>query len=84
MGTYSLAAVSGITDVDAITLSMANMSKTLQEQHVASYAIMIAVFMNTAFKSILAWVVGDRALFLRVSGASGLVIFSGLLFIGLS
>ena len=78
MGTYFLAAVSGITDVDAITLSLANMSKTAQELNVAAYAVLIAVFMNTAFKSALSWVVGDSGLFLRVGGASMMAFTVGL------
>lgn len=73
--------MSGITDVDAITLSMVNMSKTLQELDIASYAIMIAVFMNTAFKSILTWVVGNRWLAVRVAGSSLVAILTGLCFI---
>jgi uncharacterized membrane protein (DUF4010 family) len=81
IGTYFLAAVSGITDVDAITLSMANMSKTTQELNVAGYAILIAVFANTLFKNILAWLVGNRALFLRVGGASVFAVVAGLVMI---
>lgn len=81
MGTYFLAAVSGISDVDAITLSMANLSKTSQELNVASYAIMIAVLMNTAFKSILVWVVGNRWLAVRVGGTSVVAVLFGLCFV---
>lgn len=70
MGTYVLAAISGVADVDAITLSMAHMSKTPSELNMAAYAILIAVFVNTAFKSMLSWIVGDKRLVIRVGGSS--------------
>lgn len=81
IGTYFLAAVSGLTDVDAITLSMANMSRTEDELKVAGYAILIAVFANTAFKSGLSWLVGSIGLALRVGGASVLAAVAGLGFV---
>ena len=85
MGTYVLAAISGVADVDAITLSMAHVSKTLPELNVASYAILIAVFVNTAFKCALCWLVGDKSLVLRVGGASALsmIVASSLVFWGI-
>ncbi len=72
-----LAAISGVADVDAITLSMAHISKTLPELNVAGYAILIAVFVNTTFKSMLSWLVGDKSLMLRVGGVSALSIIVG-------
>jgi uncharacterized membrane protein (DUF4010 family) len=81
MGAYFLAAVSGVGDVDAITLSMAQISKTDHELDVASHAVLIAVFANTGFKCLMSWVVGDKWLALRVIGASVLAIMSGLILI---
>lgn len=77
LGTYMLAAISGIADVDAITLSMANISKSHSELNVAGYAILIAIFVNTSFKTMLSWLVGDKQLVLRVGGASAIAIIVG-------
>jgi len=80
MGTYFLAAASGLADVDPITLSMSQMSKEGLEVSVAARAILIAVSVNSAIKSIFSWVIGGRALALRVGGtlvgalAAGLII----------
>jgi uncharacterized membrane protein (DUF4010 family) len=79
MGTYLLAAVSGIVDADAITLSMAHLSKTSPELDAASHAILIAVFANTGFKCLMSWWLGDRTLALRVGGASIVAIAGGLI-----
>lgn len=81
MGTYVLAGISGLADVDAITLSLAHSSKSPSELKVASYAILIAVFVNTCFKSFLSGLVGDRVLMLRVGGAFTISIVLGALFI---
>jgi uncharacterized membrane protein (DUF4010 family) len=56
---------------------MANISQKPAELNVAVYAILIAVFVNTVFKSILSWLVGDKGLMLRVGGASALTIIVG-------
>ena len=66
MGTYFLAAISGLADVDPITLSMSQMSKDALEVRVAAMAILIAVSVNSGIKSIFSWVIGGRALALRV------------------
>lgn len=66
-GVYLLAAVSGITDVDAISLSLSRMS--LSEGlslPVAATGILIAVTVNNLFKSGLAMVIGKTALGIRV------------------
>jgi uncharacterized membrane protein (DUF4010 family) len=44
---------------------------------VAVYAILIAVFVNTVFKSTLSWLIGDKGLMLRVGGTSALTILLG-------
>ncbi|WP_221801170.1 MgtC/SapB family protein [Oceanobacter mangrovi] len=69
-GVYLLAAVSGITDVDAISLSLSRMSvaETLSLPAAAT-GILIAVTVNNVFKSILALVIGRMALGIRVAGA---------------
>jgi uncharacterized membrane protein (DUF4010 family) len=61
-GIYLLAAVSGVTDVDAVSLSLARMAWDDVALAVASHAIVIAVITNTAIKALLASVVGGWAL----------------------
>lgn len=84
-GVYAVALVSGLTDVDAITLSslrLFNLGNLQIEQTVNT--ILLAVLANIAFKSGLAGVIGGSALAKRVlpgmaAVASGLVI--GWLFV---
>ena len=61
-GVYLLAAVSGVADVDAVSLSLARMAWHDVALAVASHAIIIAVITNTAIKALLASVVGGWAL----------------------
>lgn len=79
MGTYFLAAASGIADVDPITLSMSKMSTGNLELHVASQAILIAVSVNSCFKGAVTWVIGGRAMGLRVAGTLVIAVFAGLM-----
>jgi len=58
-GIYILAAFSGLADVDAITLSLANMAKNEIQPQVAGQAIVLAVVMNTFIKAALvSWICG--------------------------
>lgn len=70
-GVLAVAGVSGIADVDAITLSMARMNTSLQ---LASDAILLAVAVNTATKACMAAWVGGKAVGLRVGLASATAI----------
>jgi uncharacterized membrane protein (DUF4010 family) len=79
MGTYFLAATSGLADVDPITLSMSQMSKDGLEVSVAARAILIAVSVNSGTKSIFSWVVGSRILALRVGGTLVGAVVAGLM-----
>ncbi|MEI6268186.1 MAG: MgtC/SapB family protein [Methylococcaceae bacterium] len=79
MGTYFLAAISGLADVDPITLSMSQMSKDALEVRVAAMAILIAVSVNSGIKSIFSWVIGGRALALRVVSTLASAVVAGLL-----
>ena len=78
MGTYFLAAASGLADVDPITLSMSQMSKDGMEVPVAANAILIAVSVNSGIKSIFSWVIGGRALAVRVLGTLVVAVVAGL------
>lgn len=74
MGAYFLAAVSGVADVDAITLSMANLAKSQSELGSAENAVLLAVLSNSLFKSVLSWVIGDRGLGWRVGATTLLAV----------
>tara|TARA_B100001939_G_scaffold337186_2_gene341165 strand:- start:12050 stop:13306 length:1257 start_codon:yes stop_codon:yes gene_type:complete len=67
-GVYLLSAFSGLTDVDAITLSMARMSGTDLTIAVASLAIFIAAATNSLVKGGLALGVGRKDFGLKVAG----------------
>jgi len=66
MGVLALATVSGITDVDAITLSLARMSNEDLALRVATMGIVIAASVNSLTKGIIAAVMGGREIGLRV------------------
>jgi uncharacterized membrane protein (DUF4010 family) len=57
-GVFALAAVSGVADVDAITLSMARLAREDLAQTTAVGAILIAAAVNTLSKTVLGWVAG--------------------------
>ena len=78
MGTYFLAATSGLADVDPITLSMSQMSKEGLEVSVAAKAILIAVSVNSGIKSLFSWVIGNWALALRVGSTLIVAVVAGL------
>jgi uncharacterized membrane protein (DUF4010 family) len=69
-GLYLLAAVSGIADVDALTLSMARFAGTQIGLNEAANAILIAAGVNTVSKAAMAATVGGARLGALVGGAS--------------
>ena len=73
-GVYVLAAVSGIADVDALTLSMTRLAGSQVSSGDAATAILIAAAVNTASKSIIAASVGGRRIATIVGTASALAI----------
>ena len=79
MGAYFLATTSGLADVDPITLSMSQMSKEGLDVSVATRAILIAASVNSGIKDIFSWLIGGRALALRVGSALVVATVSGLL-----
>jgi uncharacterized membrane protein (DUF4010 family) len=58
-GTYIAGAISGITDVDAITLSMAKIAKAGGDSNLAIQTIIIAALSNTLVKSLIVIVLGS-------------------------
>lgn len=82
-GMYLLAAVSGVTDIDAITLSLARLSLTdTFHTEAIVVGIFIAANMNNLFKTLLAFSIGKAALGIKVGGAMllALLLGGGLLF----
>jgi len=72
---YAVAAIAGLTDVDAITLSMAR-EVDHASPSTAITAITIAVLANTLVKTGLVWWLGSRALLARIL-PTALVIVAG-------
>ena len=78
-GVLALAAASGVTDVDAITLSLARMSQEDLPVRIATTGIVIAAAVNNLAKGGMAAGIGGRRIGLRVglplaaSAAGGLV-----------
>lgn len=77
-GLLALSAASGITDVDAITLSLSRMSTSDVTVPVAVLGIVIAAATNTLAKAAMAAGVGGRAVGLRVAGVLSASAFTGL------
>lgn len=65
-GVHAAAALSGLTDVDALTISVARLSRGDLALPAATSAIVLAVSVNTAVKGAIALVVGGRGFGLRV------------------
>jgi uncharacterized membrane protein (DUF4010 family) len=76
-GLYVVAALAGLTDVDAITLSMAEQAKS-GDASVAVTAIVLAVMTNTLVKAGMAAVLGSRTLGRRVLPAAAAVVGAGI------
>ena len=80
IGVYALAAISGIADVDAITLSMAQLGGAGSlGLEVAARAIAIVVAVNTVSKTVMGWIAGGSEVGWRLAIASGLAILAGAL-----
>jgi len=75
-GVYFVAALAGTTDVDAITLSMAQYARTGSAQ-VAVQAITVAALTNTVVKTVMVSVLADAQLRRPIMAAAALVLASG-------
>jgi len=78
-GLFLLAGISGIADVDAITLSLARMGRGDIDQNVVTYAIVLAAFVNTFVKGLIVAILGGTRLSLRVIPIFLAVFISGVL-----
>lgn len=77
-GTLAAAFVAGIADVDAITLSMASLSRGRMPEGVAAIAIVLATASNTLFKAVMAVIAGGWRFGGWVALAFGVTILAGL------
>ncbi|GAB59803.1 hypothetical protein RNAN_2816 [Rheinheimera nanhaiensis E407-8] len=83
-GLYLLAAVAGLTDVDAITLSMSEYGRQAAEGlTTAAVAITIAALSNTVVKCALVYTLGARALANKVLLATAAIVSAGVISIAL-
>jgi len=76
-GLYMLAGLAGLTDVDAITLSMADYARS-GDPRVAANAIVVATLSNTLVKCGIVTALGSAALKVRVAIATAAVLALGL------
>jgi len=79
-GLYAAAALSGLVDVDAITLSISQMLKASQvEPQTAWRLVLLAALSNLIFKAGTVLVLGSRKLLVQISILFGLSLAFGLL-----
>lgn len=83
-GVYATAFLSGLADVDAMTITLSKLAAegTISTQ-VATTGIVIAAVANTLVKAALAWLLGTRRLGRLVSIVLGVVIVSGLVLLAM-
>jgi uncharacterized membrane protein (DUF4010 family) len=78
-GLYLVALISGLTDVDAITLSTANLARTQRLDAANAWRIiLIAALANLAFKGALVALLGHRRLLARAGALFGIALAGGL------
>ncbi|MFM8374153.1 MAG: MgtC/SapB family protein [Bacteroidota bacterium] len=79
LGAYISGAVSGIADIDAITISSAKWASadTGQTEFAAS-VIILAILSNTVFKAVLSYVRGSAELGKAVVSGFGIILVAGL------
>jgi uncharacterized membrane protein (DUF4010 family) len=78
VGVLVVAALSGVADVDAVTISMARMAGGDVDSNTAARAVMVAIAVNTISKTIMAGSVGNRKVGLFVGGISAAALAAGL------
>jgi len=76
-GLYALAAVAGLGDVDAVTVLMTQMSAAGLALAVATAAVSIATFVNTAIKVGIVAVIAPGAMARQVALAVAAIIAAG-------
>lgn len=84
-GVIALAFVSGLTDVDAVTISMAKLAGNSLTEATAAAAIMTAAFTNTFVKGLMVIFISNRTIGIRVMSVfvTGLVAGGFVFWLGL-
>lgn len=78
-GIYFASILSGLADVDAITLTMSSLSRTGEISNmVATTAIILAAASNTCVKAGIAWFLGEKTFARYILVIFGLVLLVGL------
>jgi len=79
IGVYFASAIAGLTDVDAITLSVSRLTSNAQmDIQVAGIAVVIAALMNTLAKGAIAYFMGSQELRRTVMRAFSIIFLVGL------
>jgi len=79
IGVYFASAIAGLTDVDAITLSVSRLASNAQmDIQVAGIAVVIAALMNTLAKGAIAYFMGSQELRRTVMRAFSIIFLVGL------
>lgn len=78
-GLFIVAALSGITDVDAITITVSQLALTNISESTAVLAIMIAAVTNTLVKAAIVWFIAGRRMAYQVLSVFTIALASGLL-----
>lgn len=78
-GLYITSIISGVADVDAITISMALLAKNTLSQDVAVTAITLAAISNTIIKFLIAMFFGTRKFGYIIGAIFAVIIFAGIL-----
>lgn len=78
VGVYVASGISGVTDVDALTLGLANLAALGQvELGVAATSIILGALVNTLAKGVLVWSIGSRELRGSIARGLGIVFLVG-------
>jgi uncharacterized membrane protein (DUF4010 family) len=78
-GLYAVAVLSGLTDMDAITLSTAQLVRGERIPASQGWRLVLTASMaNLAFKGAMAWVLGGRRLGVGVAAVYAVIILAGL------
>jgi uncharacterized membrane protein (DUF4010 family) len=78
-GIYLASVISGITDVDAITISMAELAKDETQKEAAATAIILAALSNTIVKFTIAFLAGSLLLRKKVVIGFGSILLAGVI-----
>ncbi|MCT6699261.1 MgtC/SapB family protein [Rheinheimera sp. 4Y26] len=82
-GLYLVAALAGLTDVDAITLSMTELARQNNQLNLSAAALLVAALSNTLVKGLLVMTLGSVLLRRKLILATSLILLVGMLIVWL-